>query len=298
MLIQDEKVQRTFIIGDEWIYYKIYSGNFTLDKILISIIKPVISDLNDRGLISKWFFIRYADPDLHIRLRLQIKNSKNLNEIIKIFHHQFSPLIKNDEINSLLIDTYKREIERYGEEYIELAEKIFCFDSNCTINILDIINQSPNLEFRWLSCLVSIDRFLNDLSFKLNAKYELLKYSSKSLNSEFYINSEFIKNLSKLYRQHKKDIYYSLKTDSTIKRIPVEVTNQFNIRSTQTKSLLTFLSESQENPIIPKNHILSQIHMIVNRFFNAKQKQYELIIYNFLTRYYKSEIARTKYNTY
>ena len=62
-------MQKNFILGDEWLYYKIYTGAKTADNILIDVIKPIAQTLFDEQVIDKWFFIRYSDPDFHIRVR-------------------------------------------------------------------------------------------------------------------------------------------------------------------------------------------------------------------------------------
>ena len=47
---------------------------------------------------------------------------------------------------------------------------------------------------------------------------------------------------------------------------------------------------------IPINLLLSSIiHMTMNRWFRAKNRLYEMVIYEFLSRYYSSKIAKKKY---
>lgn len=45
----------------------------------------------------------------------------NISLLIDFFYH--------GEISNILIDTYNREIERYGENTIEEAEILFCINS-------------------------------------------------------------------------------------------------------------------------------------------------------------------------
>ena len=68
------QVKRSFIIGSEWVYYKIYTGPKTADSILVDFIKPIVDQLLKDGIIKMWFFIRYADPEFHLRVRFQITN--------------------------------------------------------------------------------------------------------------------------------------------------------------------------------------------------------------------------------
>lgn len=39
----------------------------------------------------------------------------------------------------------------------------------------------------------------------------------------------------------------------------------------------------------------SYLHMMLNRLFRSKNRKYELLIYDFMFRYYKAEIARKFY---
>ena len=50
-------MKRKFIIGDEWIYFKIYTGLKTADKILIETISPLVQHLFENKRIDKFFFI-------------------------------------------------------------------------------------------------------------------------------------------------------------------------------------------------------------------------------------------------
>jgi hypothetical protein len=58
----------------------------------------------------------------------------------------------------------------------------------------------------------------------------------------------------------------------------------------------TIIKKSQKNRIdyltLPGHYI----HMMLNRFFYEQARLHELIIYEFLRRYYASEIARSKKN--
>jgi len=44
-------IKRTFIPGDEWLYFKLYTGPKTSNFILISVIKPIVTSLLKDSLI-------------------------------------------------------------------------------------------------------------------------------------------------------------------------------------------------------------------------------------------------------
>ena len=74
--------KRTFYPGDEWLYFKLYTGIKTADDILIRSVFPVVKKLMREEIITKFFFLRYSDPDFHIRFRVLVKNPKDLGYIL------------------------------------------------------------------------------------------------------------------------------------------------------------------------------------------------------------------------
>ena len=66
---------RSFYPGDKWLYYKLYGGVKSCDFILPIYILPMMNRLKRMHLISKWFYIRYSDPDFHIRLRIELTSN-------------------------------------------------------------------------------------------------------------------------------------------------------------------------------------------------------------------------------
>lgn len=93
-----KSIQRTFLPGCQWVYIKLYTGNKIADDMLIQVISPVIKELKKKTYIDKWFFIRYTDPDFHLRIRLWVIDVQYIGEIICLFQKKFINLhrpIKN-----------------------------------------------------------------------------------------------------------------------------------------------------------------------------------------------------------
>ena len=127
---------RKFFIGSEWIYYKIYSGPKTIEGILISLY-PKIRSFIEEGKVDFFFFIRYSDPEYHIRLRMHISSSESLQPILLEINKFLNNLVENHIISNVMIGTYNREIERYGEETIEATEYFFYKDSEYILSYLE-----------------------------------------------------------------------------------------------------------------------------------------------------------------
>jgi thiopeptide-type bacteriocin biosynthesis protein len=101
-------VQKTFVVGDEWLYYKIYCGVKTADILLLEIIKPVTAALLKEGIINKWFFIRYTDPAPHIRFRLQLTTQDALGAVILNIKNRLKPYVMHAQIWEVQLATYQR----------------------------------------------------------------------------------------------------------------------------------------------------------------------------------------------
>ena len=129
-----DAIKRSFKIGEEWLYFKIYMRSFFADKILIKI-DDFISGKIIENKIEKWFFIRYNDPDFHIRVRLFIPNQNEALNIIGEINDLLEGEIK-EKIVAIMLDNYVREIERYDSHCIEQMEELFFYDTMTVLPIL------------------------------------------------------------------------------------------------------------------------------------------------------------------
>ncbi|MDR2057706.1 MAG: hypothetical protein LBP83_05390 [Dysgonamonadaceae bacterium] len=58
---------------------------------------------------------------------------------------------------------------------------------------------------------------------------------------------------------------------------------------------LTYKMRKNEPNVQLNNLLISYLHMMLNRLFRSKNRVHELILYDFLHRYYTSEMAKQKY---
>ncbi len=291
-------LKRNFIIGDKWLYYKLYSGPKTADDILTSIIKPVTEELLAKKIIDKWFFIRYSDPKLHLRVRFHYNNPKHIYEITSLINKSVKEYIEEDLIWKVQIDTYQRETERYGEKTMELAEDLFFHDSVLILNMLDMIEGDEGEIIRWLFGLRAIDSLLDDFGYDIQKKLELLNMLRDSFAKEFNMDKNLKMQIDDKFRKERAAIEEVLNKD---KDNNSEMFPLFQLLSEKSKSIKpiaeSIIKLKGENT--PPKHIndllASYIHMMINRLIKSKQRMHELVLYDFLFRYYKSEIAKKKY---
>ncbi|GHU73559.1 hypothetical protein FACS189413_18040 [Bacteroidia bacterium] len=290
-------MQRIFIPGSNWLYIKIYTSPKTIDKILINAINKVLCELKNCNLYEKWFFIRYTDPDLHIRVRLLLRDELSLGKILHLFYKRLNPYIEDNQIWKIQLDTYNRELERYSRRLIEETESIFYVDSESILTIIKKLNESKDENYRWMAALKMIDAFLSDFSLDINRKHQLMNQLSDSFKSEFGFNQHNAKQFNTKFREN-KPIVESVLNDTISDEGFLLISKLIKRRSKQFQPVVQQITDKlrQEKSDILTNLLISYIHMTLNRLFRSKNRIHELIIYDFMYRYYTSELAKIKYN--
>ncbi len=285
-------IQREFIPGSEWLYFKLYSGHKSADNILLEYIHPTASKLLGDDLISDYFFIRYSDPSPHVRLRFKICTQSNYARVFKITHDALSKCIDKGLIHNVLCDTYKREIERYGESTMELSETVFGVDSRAILSLLEQVQQSDDPEtLRWQLSLRLLDDLLSAMGYDLAGKSRIMQRVSTNFRMEMGCNKQpFSGQLNDKYRDVRSQIekilsgVHEASFDSILQR-----------RKDQLSAIYEqIISRTLTVPL--DDLICSYMHMSMNRWFRSKNRIFEMLIYHFLDKHYKSEIARSKIN--
>jgi thiopeptide-type bacteriocin biosynthesis protein len=286
-----DNIQRTFIIGASWSYFKLYTGFKTADKILTEQIFPLSQELLKNRIIDKWFFIRYSDPKFHLRIRFHVDdNFKNV-----ILLNEFNNVVKSYVIDGLIwkvqADTYNRELERYGITNMENSEYLFWCDSEMICNILSLHDVKQDENIRWMLALKMINVLLDSFQYTLEEKSDLLKTMQENFAKEFGITHDYKKQFAQKYRTERTKIESILESDNDSNWFHPLYEKQERIKNT-VNEILCIAGRGEE-----KNTLLSSyIHMMINRLFRTQQRKYELVLYDFLSMYYHSKIARMSKN--
>ncbi|MBQ0735800.1 thiopeptide-type bacteriocin biosynthesis protein [Aquimarina celericrescens] len=280
-------IQRSFIIGDEWLYYKIYTGPKTSDLVLTNIIKPVTNTLLKNKSIDAWFFIRYSDPKPHIRVRFHYTEPAHIADIINTLYNPIKEYIDEDLIWKVQIDTYQREIERYGERTIEQSEALFFYDSKMIIDFLDMVEGDEGEELRWLFGIRAIDTLLNDFGYDEDGKLKVLEGLKSGFGEEFGMNKFLKKQLDKKFRDEKEKIneFLAFKREDNPDYAPIlDVLEEKSKESKiAIKSIVSIMTVGPELDRL----MGSYIHMLMNRLFRSKNRLHEMVLYDLLYRTYK-----------
>ncbi|MHB8208666.1 lantibiotic dehydratase [Mucilaginibacter sp.] len=276
--------QRKFGLGTEWIYFKIYCGKINADKILAQYLHKIISSLNEQKLIDYFFFIRYQDPEPHIRFRIKLARLELLSEVIAITMKTLNALQASGLIWRVQTDTYNRELERYGEA-VTLSEQLFATDSMSLMKLLRIENIRVNSDIRISIGVRLIDDFLNCFLRK-EEKLSFVENGGSMLRQSISLAYKQEKNINQHCREH-WDLYDHFLTNRDLKYECILKKRQKNVKNIAVK-ILDMSSNGHLSLSVP-NLLSSYVHMSINRLFSDNQKIYEFIIYNFLFKYYNKQ---------
>lgn len=123
--------------GGEWTSAKLYAPEDLHRRLLAHSVDVLRSRLP--ASVDRWYFLRYADPQPHLRLRLHGPAS----EVLPVLHDWAREICAADLAQRLELDTYEPELSRYGgPAVLEAAERAFQADSEAAIALLRI---SPDL---------------------------------------------------------------------------------------------------------------------------------------------------------
>jgi lantibiotic biosynthesis protein len=290
-------VQQNFTIGSQWIYYKMYCGYKTADTILQSVIQPLVKTLLEQKAIDSFFFIRYNDPNFHLRIRFHITDVTKLSYVLSLVEQQIQPFLQQRLIWNIQNDTYKRELSRYGYNTIEQAENFFYHDSNAVLQFLELTEGDSREQLRWQWAIRAIDEWLNAFEYTNEQKFSMLEQIKTSFHTEFKADKFLKEQLSDTYRKNKAAVEEIMNYNMSEANELFPLVKILKDKSVAIKPIVHQLQQmDKKQKLVPAiNELMpSYIHMLVNRIVTSSPRQHELVIYDILFNYYRSAIAREK----
>lgn len=278
--------ERAFPPGSEWLYLKLYTGEATADRMLLETIQPFLE--THRELWDRWFFLRYADPAPHLRLRFQGRPEVLAGTLLPRLHQALQPLLAAGLCWKLQVDTYERELERYGGPVgMALAEQWFCIDSERTLALLPQLIGDDGAEQRWRCALQGVDTLLTDLGFDLPAKARVVGRAQESLGREFQAQGTLTVQLGHRFRRVRKDLEALLGGTGGLALAQ-------ELASRQRACLAELQRADQEGSLRVSLEELasSYAHLQVNRLVRSSPRAEEMVIMTFLGRLYAAQAAR------
>jgi thiopeptide-type bacteriocin biosynthesis protein len=163
--------------GSEWLYLKLYGPREDEDELLAGPVRELAGAAIRDGLASGWFFLRYGDPDPHLRLRFRGEPGRLTGRLLPRLLDWAGGLVAAGACDRFLVDTYERELERYGgPEAMAAAEELFAADSRCVAGLLGCLRGGLGLDRVGLA-VVTTDDLLDSLG--LDPRLRLAWYAAR-----------------------------------------------------------------------------------------------------------------------
>ncbi|MBC9929454.1 lantibiotic dehydratase [Chitinophaga qingshengii] len=285
---------RQFMPGSEWLYVKVYCGTRTAEDFLEVTLLPLVQQLEEAQLIDKWFFIRYNDPDHHLRIRFHhATNTDFWKTVLEQFYAAVQAFPGKDLLYRIQTDTYEREVERYGAATMEMSETVFYYDSEAVLQIIQLLDEEEGEDYRWQLALRGTDMLLHDFGFTPDEKTAFMERLQQGFFREFGGDKALLLQLNNKYRREMRTVQQILNPHEDEASGFLTAVSFFRQRSEKIRRLL-----HQYGPLPEKAALLSSyIHMFLNRIFLANQRKQELVLYHFLHKHYASQAAIRKQHT-
>jgi thiopeptide-type bacteriocin biosynthesis protein len=287
-------IRRTFAPGSEWLYAKLYTGTASADIVLTEIVAPLVASEEPKD----WFFIRYGDPNWHVRLRLHGDPKRLAAKTLPALHELATPLIDDGRVTKLQLDTYEREVERYGgPDGIGLAEALFQADSDATLAIVGMLDADDGADARWRLTLRGMHLLLLDLGLTLEQRTETMRRVRAVFAAEHGVDVGFEKQLGTKFRALRPSLEALLATPLGTDHA---LDAGFEVLAERSEKIVPIARELATREADRRLRMAvsdlapSFLHMHANRLLRSEQRSQELVLYDFLSRLYESETARSK----
>jgi thiopeptide-type bacteriocin biosynthesis protein len=288
--------RRTCAPGSEWLSLKLYAGPLVIDHLVREGLGPLANDLVEEGLARLWFFVRYADPHHHLRVRFAGDPRVLRDAVVPRLEAAVAPLLADGRVWKVQWDTYDREVERYGGPAgIGLCEELFHHDSRAAVDLLRRASGDVRDDARWRLAFLGMDRLLGDLGLNLGERRDVLRLERDASREEFRMDAARSASVGARYRAEATALRALLRPEPGEGPRDVAVDAVLERRSRDSAATVAELRRLERHGGLAssvKSLAPSLLHMHANRMLRSAHRAQELVLYDFLYRHDEERWAR------
>jgi thiopeptide-type bacteriocin biosynthesis protein len=217
-------------------------------------------------------------------------------EVLPLLADRFAPLVEDGHIARWQLDTYVREVERYGgDDGILLAERVFGVDSACMLAILPAVPGDDGLRWRWKLALLGVDLLLDTFGFGTQDKAAWVRHQRDAFAREFRIDSRVKRQLGEKHRAERQglDELLDLARSAAAAQYPaLHALHQRSVELAPIAAELRYLDQTGRLSQSVEQLAASYAHMHLNRLLRSAHRYQELAIYELLDRTYRGQLAQ------
>ena len=244
--------------GSDWLFVKLYGPERLEDELLAGPLAQFCASMCESGPCSSWFFLRYGDPEAHLRIRFRGDPRRLLQQLLPNLCEWTADHMADGLLQRFAVDTYDREIERYGGDAgLAACESLFAVDSAIAIDILALLQANPKLD-RIAILLCSVDHLLEAFAMEPDQR---LTWASRQVASRRSGGDEFRKRKEELRSWLSRGDVWRQVADGRLATLLAQRTS--TLASRAQKLIQLELSGSLDKPL--EEIIQSVVHMHCNR---------------------------------
>ncbi len=260
----------------EWLYFKVYCHPLSSDLLLTSHLLPLLRQFVRNEMIRDWFWIRYSDPDYHLRVRMRpVKD--NYANVLAVFTDCLNRLFADQLVRQFRTEVYRRELERYSAPLMLAVEDVFCASSVLVGRFLKHMRRESAegvlvlKEAVWTTHVI-----LDALGFEQRRLVVLCKAQFDQFFQEF--------GTPKHLKTNMEDVHKRLCPELTAGLYEQEQARRYRILRTPVLKVAADLAPGKVQPVSSEKLAADLVHMHLNRLFVYDQRYYEMITYYLLYR--------------
>jgi len=292
-------VARTFPPSSDWAYARLYTGETTADALLTDELVPLRRELAEAGLVDRWHFLRYRDPNFHLRVRFHSHEARARADVLRRIELLGADLVDRGFVWRVEHGTYDREVGHYGgPEAIELAERAFDADSDAVASLLALLGRGEaDQEERWQIGLYGVHALLVDLGLEPTERLALARhYRDNGARVLGWSDAVFI-GTGKRFRDERKSLEQLLGPDAAK---PDRLEPGLRVLHARSEALapvaeeLRHLAAEQRLTTSVARIAGNLMHMHLNRLLRGNNLAQEAVICDFLARLYEASLRRAE----
>jgi thiopeptide-type bacteriocin biosynthesis protein len=289
---------RTFVPGSEWLYVRLFAGSGVGDRVLREVVQPAVAGGRSSGAVDRWFFLRYSDPEWHLRVRLHGEPRRLMGEVLPALNALAQPLLDAGVVSRVELATYEREVERYGgPNGVELAEQLFAADSHAVLALVELLEGEGAAEARWRLALAGAHMLLDDLGLDTSTCLSTMRRVRDALRAEFGADAGVEATVGARFRAARHELAELLDRS---RALGGDVGPGIEVLAQRSHALRPIVEQLRACAAagrlgVPIEELaVSYVHMFVNRLLMSQHRLQELVLYDLLTRLYEGQLARAR----
>lgn len=273
--------------SSEWLYAEVYCGSVDVDNVLVALAEHLAA-----WRLNRWFFMRYETTAWHLRLRMHGNPGYLLGTVLPTLRQVLDQDELAGRISRWTLDSYRPEVERYGgPDGLEVCHDLFHADSDSFLR-LAVADCIDDPDLRWQLALRAGHDLLTSLGLGLAVRLRLVETARDRFRWEHAVDRPFLDAVGDRYRQHRGLVEEVLAPDwSPVPDVAEAMAERAERIAAAAGRLDSLWAEGRLNR--PVTGIApSLLHLTFNRFLRSQQRPQETVLYDYLARALRSQLAR------